>query len=103
MEETAAVSSPTQEWMRFDLNELSRGAIDVILELLLDEEVKTSVPTHFLGARARLRVREGEVGHVPVAGLGRVEERRRVDVAQEHQQRAQRRAAGSTAAPDTRR
>ena len=43
MEETGAVSSPTQESIRFDLNELFRGAIRMILELLLDEEVKAMV------------------------------------------------------------
>lgn len=51
MEETAAVSSPTQESIRFDLNELFRGAIRMILELLLDEEVKAMV-----GARRLERI-----------------------------------------------
>jgi transposase-like protein len=51
VEETAAVSSPTQESIRFDLNELFRGAIRMILELLLDEEVKAMV-----GARRLERI-----------------------------------------------
>lgn len=51
MEETAAVSSPTQESIRFDLNELFRGAIRMILELFLDEEVKAMV-----GARRLERI-----------------------------------------------
>lgn len=51
MEETAADPFQTQESIRFDLNELFRGAIRMILELLLDEEVKTMV-----GARRLERI-----------------------------------------------
>jgi transposase-like protein len=51
VEETAADPFQTQESIRFDLNELFRGAIRVILELLLDEEVKAMV-----GARRLERI-----------------------------------------------